>query len=389
MSKMALIGGTVGVGGRALALATALMCGSLFGVTVEWTPGATSLADGAVTIEYDANDQVTRLVAQPGGELLTLAGTEAIPFASDGELVVSGGVLRVETPVTGAGALKAASADGAISFESMTDYFPSEEAKAIVIARNADLDNYDIAYAWSGGKKATLSYYYGEGDKKSLPYHVVREPGRLSCQIQHVSDVYAKCIFLELKQSGDDIVAWTPKARYADQKHLGADFRVLSSSSMAVSSVANKTWGYGIDACFLGKRRALQDRVEIANVVTLVGNLSVARGLTVRADGAGALAAGTEWSTPLALDGVLQFRNPDGLLLSGAITYGIGGVLDVYADAARAVTPAFTVKVEQAPYENETWLPIASNVDVTAFSSATAYSAGGAFVGSTDSLTFS
>ena len=50
MSKVALIGGTVGVGGRSLALATVLMCGSLFGVTVEWTPGATSLADGAVTI---------------------------------------------------------------------------------------------------------------------------------------------------------------------------------------------------------------------------------------------------------------------------------------------------------------------------------------------------
>jgi len=349
---------------------------TLLAGTAVWTPGATSLADGAVTVEY-ADGLVTRLVAALGAETLTLTGTDAIAFASDATLSVSNGTLRLEAPVTGAGALTVTSPRSGIVFDSTTDYLPQAEADAVVIAEGLDLDDFNIDHACCA--KNGLGYYYGNSDYNVQAYFVERGEGTLVCQLQHLSDAWNKCIFLHLKQDGDRILAWTPEVYYANYSTtpapLGTDFRTIAKNAMPVSSVALKRSGYGVDALYLICARNI-DAVEVAAGLAPAGTLTVDAGVTLTADGPTALTGAETWNVPLVLKGGLKIRNPDGLRLGGKVSYGKYGRLDVVSDGPMAAHPF----VCEAPdWPNGTWTTIATNCCLAAVTNVTAMTGGGSW----------
>lgn len=383
MSKVALIGGTVGVGGRSLALATVLMCGSLFGVTVEWTPGATSLADGAVTIEYD-DENITRLTADvQGAEKLVITSDTAMPFAADANIVVANGTLRFEAPIAGAGSLNVRYPFSSVTWDAVAsgrnDYLPDQEAHAVEVARGVPLDAFAVVRGAAGTKG--LGYYWGDGDSNVKPYWVERGEGTLECQMQHLSDNWNKSITLKLKQQGDAIVAWTPSAAYADYKKvpapLGTDFRTIKSENAPISSVAAKRSGYGLDVLALDLAAELVT-VEVANGVTLggQGKLTVGGGLTFIADGPTALAEDGVWNTPLQIDGTFRLADPYGMTLGGTVTFGDCGRYEGVVETAH---PTEASVIDAPKWPSGDWQTFATNVILAAVADVTAKTGGGSW----------
>lgn len=380
MSNVTLIG-EKRVAGHLFALALTLVSGTLFGVTVAWTPGATSLADGAVTIEYDEGS-ITRLAADvQGAEKLVVTSDGAMPFAADADVVVSNGTLRFEAPIHGAGALNVLCPSSTLTWDAVAsgrnDYLPDQEANAVVVATGVPLDAFAVVRGTAGMLK---QYYYGAGDSNVKPYWVVRGEGTLESQMQHLSDTWNKCITLKLKQRGADIVAWTPSAVYANYKTvapLGTDFRTIKYTNMGVSSVAAQRNGYGLDGLTLTAEAGLVT-VEVANGVTLdgQGTLTVGTGLTFIADGPKALAADGVWNTPVQINGTFRLADPYGVALGGAMKFGTYGRCEGVVETAH---PTEASVLDAPKWPSGEWQTFATNVLLEAVADVTAKSGGGSW----------
>ena len=134
-----------------------------------------------------------------------------------------------------------------------------------VVATNTALEEIEILYG-IGGYSHKLSSF---GLKTLYPHHVKFADGVLSAQFHNLSDSYTKCVKIELKQSGADIVARVAYAKYAKDHEKDYDFddssdgaftpyTVATMSNWSSSSTGNK---YGID--FLSLRRKSRSRVTL------------------------------------------------------------------------------------------------------------------------------
>ena len=345
--------------------------------TAAWTQGATTLGDGVVTAQYDGAGKVTSLAAVLNGDTFTLSGTDAVEFASDATLSVSNGTLRVEVPVAAAGALNLSTGAKFFEYIATDDYLPKTEAAAVVVAAGVSLDSLQLRFAYY--KRVMTQHNFGSNpDSIAMPFFVERSAGALSCQMQLNEGGWTKCVFLELRQRGDDVVAWTPKAGYMSQndRPLGSDFRTFTYNTMGVSSFVLNVDGYGIDSLLL------THDVEACNLVftkalDVGGRLTIGVGLNVLAEGAGALSDTDDWMPSLRIDGTFTLRNCANLRFGGAQEYGRFGKLILKADDEPTSTAPQTISLPA--YPGTSWATVLPNTSLRSITNVTAIAAGGWF----------
>ena len=349
-------------------------------IHVQWQQGVASFAEGAVTATYSGG-LVSELALSPGSDRLRIDGTQTIAFAPDARVFVVGEVV-VDVPMTASGRINVA-LPGAVNWmDGVTEYLPQSEADAVVVAEGVNLDDYGILYACCGHNE--LGYFYGNYEPIVYAYFVERGPGTLSCQIQHVSDTWTKCVFLHLKQSGNQILAWTPHAYYANMNTapLGSDFRVAFSgrSNQTVSNVGAQRHGYGIDGISLLPIFSHDNKVTVTAGFKGAGTLALAPGVEFEASGPGALTDEDVWPTALELEGTFRVINPDGVELSGEVSYGKFGRFEVMSDAD-ITTNAFSCAAPDLPGGN--WVTVTNlmNCRLSQVTNITAEIGGGSWFG--------
>ena len=349
---------------------------------LQWQQGVASFADGAVTATYSGG-LVSELALSSGGNRLWIDGAQTIAFASDAQVLIDGEVV-IDVPMTASGRINFAIPDEVRWMDGVTEYLPQSEADAVVVAEGVSLDDYRIQYACCGHNE--LGYYYGSYEPIARAYFVERSSGTLSCQIQHVADTrWTKCVFLHLKQSGNQILAWTPRVYYADVNTapLGTDFRVAFSgrSEQTVSNVRAQRSGYGIDGISL-LPLSTHD-VKVTAGLKGAGTLAIGPGLEFEASGPGALTDEAVWPTALVLDGTFRVANPDGVELSGTVSYGTFGRFEIVSDADIA-TNAFSCAAPDLPGGN--WMTVTNlmNCRLSQVTNITAGIGGGTWFGSRD-----
>ena len=346
---------------------------------VQWQQGVASFAEGAVTATY-SDGLVSELTLSSGSNRLRIGGAQTIAFAPDAQVSVVGEVV-IDVPMTASGRINFAIPDEVRWMDGVTEYLPQSEADAVVVAEGVNLDDYGIQYACCGHNR--LSYFYGTYEPIVLAYFVERGPGTLSCQIQHVSDVWTKCIFLHLKQSGNQILAWTPHAYYANMNTapLGSDFRIAFSgrNNQTVSNVGAQRYGYGIDGISLIPLSSHD--VKVTAGLKGAGTLAIGPGLEFEASGPGALTDEAVWPTALDLEGTFRVTNPDGVELSGTVSYGTIGRFEVVSDADIA-TNAFSCAAPDLP--GGSWVTVTNlmNCRLSQVTNITAGIGGGTWFGS-------
>ena len=136
-----------------------------------------------------------------------------------------------------------------------------------VVATNTALEEIEILYG-IGGYSHKLSSF---GLTTLYPHHVKFAGGVLSAQFHNLSDAYTKCVKIELKQSGADIVARVAYAKYAKDHDKDYDFDDISDGDFTPYTEATMSnWSdtengrknkYGID--FLSLRRKSRSRVTL------------------------------------------------------------------------------------------------------------------------------
>lgn len=361
-----------------------------FAGEVQWTPGATSLDEGRILVEYDGT-KVSRMTVA-ADEPVTLISDSAIDFAADSSiLIANGGDFRMNAGIAGDGALSFGLTHPRVVYANQTDFLPAGESEAVVLMSGVDLSDYEISgtafnlksgsspYNWI--PKTTLSTVHfierGEGgvsgDSGTYSYH-------LSCQVQGVDD-YARCVMLEIRQRGNDIIAWTPSCYHAVRNLYGADFRKLPDVEDGtgrwehdIASTAKQTYGYGLANLELTALAGASGLIALSKSVVLGGGFSVARDLVVEAKGSTALTDTQEWGMPLAIDGTFRIRNHAFLRLTGNVNYGAEGRLELVADASHE--NPMPDHLDLGDYPGKSWAKVASGVHVLSVSNITAKGAG-------------
>ena len=360
-----------------------------FAGEVQWVPGATSLDEGRILVEYEEEDVSRMTVSPASGDPITLTSDSAIAFAADAAVrVANGGSFRMDAGIAGAGDLSFGLKSPMIAYANRTDYLPGSEAEAVVLASGVNLADYEItrteynfylstAYNWIGKTTASAPLFVerGEGgvsgDSGAYSYHI-------SCQVQGKDD-YARCVMLEIRQRGDEIIAWTPTCYHGATSRYGEDFRTLSEDagecwSHPISCVATKTGGYGLSNLELTAINGEIGSIVLSKSVALGGTLSVARALTVEAEGSTALTDAQEWGVALSVDGTFRIRNHAFLRLTGNVSYGSEGRIDLVADASHA--EPMPDHLDLGDYPGEEWTKVATGVHILSVTNITAKGAG-------------
>ena len=134
-----------------------LVCGAVFTLTASaesytYTPGDTSLGDGAVTITYDGNTtDIATLTANPSnGETITLTGSAATFAAGATLTLASSGTVAFAEQVTAKGALTLVRGDDVYrewTGTALTTDFPSTPAFPDIVT-NDQVSAADVANTW-------------------------------------------------------------------------------------------------------------------------------------------------------------------------------------------------------------------------------------------------
>lgn len=124
-----------------------------------------------------------------------------------------------------------------------------------IVARNVAVEDLEILFG-AGGYKQSLGSAFGRSPL--VPRHVKLEDGILSAQMVYVQSASrSKCVKIELKQSGNDVVARAVYAKYNSTNDETFDFDVAGTSyTLATDYSIN---GYGVD--MLALRRKSKDRI--------------------------------------------------------------------------------------------------------------------------------
>ena len=147
-----------------------------------YTPGDTSLGNGAVTITYDGDTtDIATLTAKPtGGEELRITGTAmtfaegaTIEFAAPSEGSVAGGSLVFANDVTAAGALNMTRTDGAyVVWEAASNADRLDETyKAIVPDGVTSLADWELVMTYVSGIGQAYQTGTGSGRGPYLPVY--------------------------------------------------------------------------------------------------------------------------------------------------------------------------------------------------------------------------
>ena len=200
-------------------------------------PRIESLDDGKITFAYDDGGAITELRMTPGvGETLTLSG-DALNFAANARIMPGqNGTSCISNALSCAGTLQIGVSNmvynGALL--SKTEY--------TTMFRNVRLDDISPISSDMNGVSYT-------GGKMYYPYHVVREGDTLRAEFQVVHSPYVKCVQIELKQDGDDIVGRLMNTGYYE------NINFLGISLFEDPMFTPKSSSYGMKQLTIGPRR--------------------------------------------------------------------------------------------------------------------------------------
>ena len=157
-------------------------------------PRIESLEGGKITFAYDDGGAITELRMEPGiGETLTLSG-DALNFAANACIMPGqNGTSCISNALSCAGTLQIGTTN------MVYNGAPLSKTEYTTMFRNVRLDDISPISSDMNGVSST-------GGKMYYPYHVVREGDTLRAEFQVVHSPYVKCVQIELKQDGDDIV---------------------------------------------------------------------------------------------------------------------------------------------------------------------------------------
>lgn len=142
-----------------------------------------------------------------------------------------------------------------------------------VVARNTSLDDMEFVYAVCGYNRKIRALPHST----LYPHHVKLTGDVLSAQFHTLDGSYTKCVKVELRQSGADVVARVAYAKYADQAE-DYDFDEPNENyhNYTVATMDNWSEGnsniYGVD--FLVLRRKSRSRLvlPVSGSVSCTGN---------------------------------------------------------------------------------------------------------------------
>ena len=169
------------------------------------------------------------------------------------------------------------------------------DAYDTVVARDVRLEDVEILYALGCNHKSLKGF----PRFAMKPHHVKLENGVLSAQMFNLGDAYTKCVKIELRQSGSDVVARVAYAKYMKDHAEEYDFDV-TGIDYTVATEENYTsnlYGYGTD--MLALRRKSRNRLVLPthDLRTISYPLS-GKGMEVTFDaGASSLAADASGTT--------------------------------------------------------------------------------------------
>lgn len=130
-----------------------------------------------------------------------------------------------------------------------------------VVATNVALNELEILYGCGGHNKNLKAF----GRWRMLPHHVRLSEGVLSAQFYNLSDSsFTKCVKVEFRQSGDDVVARVAYTKYVSGQGEEYDFDAISASSKttATEEVYDSSKDmYGID--MIAMRRVNKNRLVL------------------------------------------------------------------------------------------------------------------------------
>ena len=197
----------------------------------------TSLADGKIAFEYDGAGKITELRMTPdAGETLALSG-DTLDFAANARLMPGqNGISCISNAIACAGTLQ-------IGMTNMT-YNGSllSRDEYTTMFTNVRLADISPISSDMNGVSAT-------GGKIYYPYHVTRDGDTLRAEFQAVHSPYVKCVYLELKQDGDNIVGKILNSGYYEQvAYLGVS---LFEDPMFTPT----SYNYGMKQLTIGPRR--------------------------------------------------------------------------------------------------------------------------------------
>ena len=343
-------------GGKLLvSLLGAVMCSGMLlaaDQSLTWTAGATPAtlgAGGELAFTYDANDKVQSLFATvAAGDTITLSG-EAIDFAADAVVTLSGpGNFVVENTLTGVNGLVVTNAQNAALLDFIDPTLLNSGASAAfkTVFPGCNIDDITILYANQylfDGKVHDGITYAGVGNPQINYPHVVRRMTQdgvkwLTCQMQAFyysgGKPITKTALLELKQSGADVVGRTVGGYYPWASVEGADMLNLYQQWLSNPDTNVNT------QVFAGGYRIghLMATWSGAPSVSLRGNLSGLGGALTVAKGAKADILGATVAPPsISISGQFLVGDAD-LTIGGAVAGDHNGALVLQATKVGSYT---------------------------------------------------
>ena len=344
-----------------VSLLCAAMCSGMLlaaDQSLTWTAGATPATLGMgdeLAFTYDANNKVQTLSAAiAAGDTISLSG-DAIDFAADARITVMGlGDLTIANAVTGDGNLTVTNASSRSGFMEYGDkgaesLLPSKSYKTIF--SDCDIDDIQILYSKNNSLSMSNSQvHYPHVVRRFVENGVKKMTMQMQIQYKSSSSPVTKCVMVELKQIGSDVVGKTPAAYYAWANVEGEDMEAMYKMwtanpdesarirvySQPVRATDNNGY-YGIVHFAANCTRAPKVRLT-GDLTGLAGKLIVAKGAVVDARGADV----TKLAASLDISGGLIAGDATGKM-AGDLAGSNNGTLTLAATEAGSRTITYAV----------------------------------------------
>ena len=248
----------------------------------EWDPSARTTQFGIATIGYsESADTVTNITMNgdhAAPETVVFTGGNDFEFAENAALVMNGGNLRFETPVTGGG-IKLTRGDDLVAYDGWL--YKNSPVLAFPGMHVAEIE-FEKAWLQSHAIPSTVVTDFR---------NVVRTETSLSAEFQVKDSSLAKGLRVTLEDGEGGIYAYANYARYANAQPYEISFDDLDAVTakggrdVAVVQDATSTSGYGV--CSVTVRRLYADScytMSVPNTTYSVAAASVGAGTALELD---------------------------------------------------------------------------------------------------------
>jgi hypothetical protein len=273
------------IGAAAITVGLALPLGA-YAAVYSYANGSVSPNDGKVTILCNDGGAITNLTMATTNdeETVTLTG-DALAFAGGAEVKVIGNGV-VSNAFTAAGALTFLGVANA-TWNGGSAYMEDSD---VVVFKNVTIDC--IVPLQGYGKRGTAKEVVGDEEFLYKAFNIVRGGGKIGFEMQlyhYASDkYYRKCIFVELSQSGSDVVGKRLATGYVIDASNGSLGEQMFEYSNGTATAKSGVTTAGTGSYKLKTLTILPSALTFAVSGTETLNAVSGSGLTVTFEGVGA-----------------------------------------------------------------------------------------------------